>query len=679
MVKSKVIRDAVHGDIFIQDKYVKVIDTPEFQRLRRIKQLSVGNLAFPCAEHTRFSHSIGTFYVTGKIIEHFNKIFNIMQLDSITEDEKEATLLAALLHDIGHGPFSHTFEKVLHSQNYDISHEKMSIDIITNSNTEIYKVLCNEFDTDFPNRIADIIQKKRNIKEKGFDKTNSKPDLSFVLSSLISSQLDADRIDYLLRDALFTGVKFGNIDLSRIISSMTLSVNRNDEFCVCVKAKYLSDIESYLAGRYQMHKSVYYHSLKCQMELVVKKILVRAKYLVVNNKLDKVRIPDAIISLFEGREINIEEYLSLDDNLLYSLFVMWKDSDDIELSYLCNTILNRKKFKKITIMLTEKYDYISEFKYELNEIFKVYGYNINLDNENFLLEIQDKYSIYKISKDNIYILDQFGILRDITEESKLINISINENKNTIFISFELLERLYIKEEDKKMISDIEKLIYKHDSRNHIEIEKKYFVKDEIKVQNIIDVIDLMDKYVVNSGSNKMQIDYYYDTEDYLFKKSNITVRIRESGDSYILTIKTPVIQKVNEKEVLLNERFEHEYKVNTKDIGLNTDLICKHINKDEIDISNLKETLIVNNNRTKYNILEKASSKLMFEMVYDDVKYVNINNSKIANDKQIEIEMKSDYDYAVNLKILTDFINKNVPDLEEDVVSKYKRGLELTK
>lgn len=109
--KGKIIRDAVHGDIFVEDKFLKIIDTPEFQRMRRIKQLSVANIVFPSADHTRFSHSLGCFYVMKQIIAHFDSIFGKMGIE-VSKQDKDIALLAALLHDIGHGPFSHAFEDI---------------------------------------------------------------------------------------------------------------------------------------------------------------------------------------------------------------------------------------------------------------------------------------------------------------------------------------------------------------------------------------------------------------------------------------------------------------------------------------------------------------------------------------------------------------------------------------
>ena len=339
--KSKIIRDVIHGDIFIDEKYVAVIDTREFQRLRRIKQLSVANMVFPGAEHTRFAHCIGTFHVMRMIIEHFEPLFQKCGLE-ITEQEKDAALVAALLHDIGHGPYSHAFEGVLQSLGHkDINHEQLGVMIIRSEHTEIHEVLTREFGEDFPDAVANIILKKQEVKQIPFNKSTKKLDLQFVLSSLLSSQLDADRMDYMLRDAWYTGAKYGTIDLSRTINSMSLAINpENDQFCVCVEERYLVDIENCLLGRYQMHKEVYYHSIKCEMEEVIGRILRQVKKLYEEKKLKNVdQLPEAIRMMFAEEEFDIMKYISLDDNIMYYLFENWMNDEDPELKALCSTCL----------------------------------------------------------------------------------------------------------------------------------------------------------------------------------------------------------------------------------------------------------------------------------------------------------------------------------------------------
>lgn len=427
--EGKAIRDCIHGDIFLSNKFLKIVDTSEFQRLRRIRQLAIVNLLFPCAEHTRFSHCLGTFHIMGRIIEYFEKEFENINM-TIDSRDKEVALAAALLHDIGHGPFSHTFEEICSHKG--MNHELWTIRIITDRSTNLNKVLVENFDKDFPNDVATLIDKssyKQNYSDKGID-------LSFVLSSLVSSQIDADRMDYILRDAIYTGVSYGKIDISRIIKSMTIKKNE-DKYTLCVYEKYLPDIESYLLSRYQMHKGVYNHSFKCEMEGVIKKIFFRMKELFKCNYIDKYMIPKGIVPILVDEEYTLEEYLSIDDSTLLYLFSELRESDDLILSKLCKCVIDRDKFEKL--------DYIenmSDYKLKLIDDLKKIGYEVkDLDKEYFWLEVSKNYKAYEINKDNIFIYDNRGNIKDLSTVSNIISQSVCEEKTDTFINKDILNTL----------------------------------------------------------------------------------------------------------------------------------------------------------------------------------------------------------------------------------------------
>ena len=215
MILLKLIRDSVHGNLYLDEFEIKLIDTPEMQRLRRIKQLGFTNLVYPGANHTRFEHSIGTMHMASKIADN-------IELD---EDEKKMVRSASLLHDVGHAPFSHVSEGVL-----DITHENLAFDVIKES--EISTILSEKFD---PKEIIDIINGKGH------------------LGQIISSELDADRMDYLIRDSHYTGVAYGMIDIGRLIHSIKL------EDSLIIEAKGVQAAESALIARYLMYPSVYQH------------------------------------------------------------------------------------------------------------------------------------------------------------------------------------------------------------------------------------------------------------------------------------------------------------------------------------------------------------------------------------------------------------------------------------
>lgn len=227
LTEEKVFKDPVHHYIYVQDQTIwDLINTKEFQRLRRIRQLGTSYLTFHGAEHSRFSHSLGVYEITRKIISQFER----NGYPDWPAEERLVSLCAALLHDVGHGPFSHSLEEV-----FDTDHEQWTCKILL-EDTEINRVL-RAVSEQFPEQVAAVIQK-----------TYPKP----IVVSLISSQMDADRMDYLLRDAYFTGVNYGTFDLERI-----LRVLRPYKGQIVVKESGMHAVEHYLMSRYQMYWQIY--------------------------------------------------------------------------------------------------------------------------------------------------------------------------------------------------------------------------------------------------------------------------------------------------------------------------------------------------------------------------------------------------------------------------------------
>ncbi len=211
----KLIRDSVHGNLYLDEFELKVVDTPQMQRLRRVKQLGFTYLVYPGANHSRFEHSIGTLHIASQMADNVE----------LNKEEKEMVRLAALLHDVGHGPFSHVSEGVL-----DSSHEYLTSRVIKES--RIFDILSEKYD---PTDIIDMINGRG------------------TLGQIISGELDADRMDFLLRDSHYTGVAYGMIDTGRLIHSLKLEDN------LIIEAKGLQAAESALIARYLMYPSVYQH------------------------------------------------------------------------------------------------------------------------------------------------------------------------------------------------------------------------------------------------------------------------------------------------------------------------------------------------------------------------------------------------------------------------------------
>ncbi|MET0786177.1 MAG: HD domain-containing protein, partial [Paenisporosarcina sp.] len=244
MAEEKVFKDPVHRYIHVRDQVIwDLIGTREFQRLRRIKQLGTTYLVFHGAEHSRFHHSLGVYEIVRRIVDDIFK-----GRPEWDESERLVVLCAALLHDLGHGPFSHAFENV-----FDLDHEKFTQEILTGP-TEINAIL-SKVSPQFPQDVSDVVAKTYANKQA---------------VSLISSQIDADRMDYLQRDAYFTGVSYGHFDMERI-----LRVMRPREEQVVIKYSGMHAVEDYIMSRYQMYWQVYFHPVSRSAEVILTKALHR--------------------------------------------------------------------------------------------------------------------------------------------------------------------------------------------------------------------------------------------------------------------------------------------------------------------------------------------------------------------------------------------------------------------
>lgn len=322
---EKVLRDPIHNYVYIRNRVIlDLINTKEFQRLRRVKQLGVSNLTFHGAEHSRFTHSVGVYEITRQICELFQRNYpSRKEGDGLwNNDEYLVALCAALLHDVGHGAYSHTFEHIFHTD-----HEAMTRRIITSPETEVNQVL-RRVSPDFPAKVASVIQK-------------TYPNPQVV--QMISSQIDADRMDYLLRDSYYTGTNYGTFDLTRIMRVM-----RPYKGGIAFDMSGMHAVEDYLVSRFQMYQQVYFHPVSRAMEVILAHLLSRAKHLYEQGKLEDPFKPDFLIPFFE-HDFTLDDYLNLDDGVLNTYFAYWRHNPDQVLSDLAARFLDRKPLKSVKV------------------------------------------------------------------------------------------------------------------------------------------------------------------------------------------------------------------------------------------------------------------------------------------------------------------------------------------
>ncbi|GEK35042.1 HD domain-containing protein [Kurthia sibirica] len=338
LAEEKVFKDPVHKYIHVQDQVIwDLIATKEFQRLRRIKQLGTTYLVFHGAEHSRFSHSLGVYEIVRRMVD--DAFSNRPLWD---KRERLVTLCAGLLHDLGHGPFSHAFEHV-----FDLDHEEFTRAIIM-GDTEVHEVLLRVA-PDFPQKVSDVIAKTYGNKQ---------------VVSLISSQIDADRMDYLQRDAYFTGVSYGHFDMERI-----LRVMRPLQDQIVIKSSGMHAIEDYIMSRYQMYWQVYFHPVSRSAEVILRKTLERAKDLYVEGYTFEFA-PTHFYSFFEG-DVQLADYIALDESIMLSYFQFWTTENDTILSDLSSRFLNRHLLKFVEVDPATDWEKLVE----LEKLFEEAGIN----------------------------------------------------------------------------------------------------------------------------------------------------------------------------------------------------------------------------------------------------------------------------------------------------------------
>jgi HD superfamily phosphohydrolase len=321
---QKIIRDPVHDVVAFQIEgpldalLFRLLNAAEFQRLRRILQLGMAHLAYPGATHSRYSHSLGVMQTARKMLSHLERTL------SINEEERTVCLVSALLHDLGHGPFSHVFERVS-----GISHERLTQRLIQDPDSDVHRILW-QYDRVLPERVVTFLKAEQRT----------------YLNDVIASQLDADRLDYLLRDNLMTGSQYGAYDLEWLLHSLTVDQASNR---LAVTWKGISAVEDYLHSRYNMYRNVYFHKVVRSAEGMVKLALQRAKRLAVQDRLEWPPRENGVYKALLGQRLTMPEFTDLDDVSVNHCFKLWTRSDDEVLARLCRGLLFRGLYKTIDL------------------------------------------------------------------------------------------------------------------------------------------------------------------------------------------------------------------------------------------------------------------------------------------------------------------------------------------
>jgi hypothetical protein len=391
----KIINDPVFGFIKIKRGLLyDIVQHPLFQRLNRINQLGLASVVYPGARHTRFQHSLGAFYLMTEAVKSLSE-----KGVYIFDSEAEAVQAAILMHDIGHGPFSHVLEDTLI---HGISHEQISLMMMEQINHDLkgqLNLAIRIFKDEYPNKL---------------------------FHQLISSQLDMDRLDYLRRDSFYTGVTEGNIGSARIIKMLNIC---NDQLVVDSKGIY--SIENYLTTRRLMYWQVYLHKTAVGYEKVLVSALNRAKHLVrqgqevfASPSLSYFILNDIDASWFGTHPEALQMYAELDDSDIWSAMKVWKHSDDKILATLATDMLDRHLFKVEVTEERPSDEYVTSLKERIAD-----AMGLSADDANYLITLTEiGKDMYNPDDDSIGILYKDGTVKDIAEASEILNVHLLSKK-----------------------------------------------------------------------------------------------------------------------------------------------------------------------------------------------------------------------------------------------------------
>ena len=332
---KRIFHDPIHKEIVFDSgkpeelMILELIDTVAFQRLRRIKQLGAASLLFHGAESSRFTHSIGVFCIARKIYQR------LIEIKSSFYENRFVLYGAALLHDLGHGPLSHTSEVI-----FDHNHEKWSQNLVKNY-SPINSIL-KKYDNELPKQICELFESKQLF--------------SNPLKTLISSEIDCDRLDYLLRDSYNTGIKYGLVDLERIISGLTFSPDGN----IAIKPKGIIAIEHFLVLRNLMYRTIYNHRINEISTWILEKIIFTIK----DNFEKKIWIDNSLHKwIFSSQNLDFDDFIKNDDITFYYHLIKWKDESFEPLSKLCKMFIDRDLLRASDISFLNKVDRLNILAY----------------------------------------------------------------------------------------------------------------------------------------------------------------------------------------------------------------------------------------------------------------------------------------------------------------------------
>ncbi len=404
-MRDRVIRDEIHRDVLVPAHHARIIDTHEFQRLRNIQQLSTCEFVFPSATHTRFAHSLGAYFLAGELTSSLQEV----QPGILSDSDAELVQIGALLHDIGHPPYSHLLETPDVFANFH-SHEHWGRILLESDDSEIGMVLKDVLGKERKQRLFALLD--------GQDECNG-VEIAPFLKEIISSQLDVDRMDYMIRDQANTGAQIGGFDSARVIRALRV----NDNGRLYVKSWGLPAIEAYLVTRYHMYNQVYFHKVNMLTQSYLVRMLERARELA---EVGQIKLGVEIEQMLLNKALTPEQYASLHDSHIKVAMGRFATHEDEILSGYASRLLARRDYHKslrIPSLTTEMFDTVRD---ELSLYIGEQGY----DNVHDLITASIRKRGYMPYEQGIILEDG----RDAAEHSPLIrSLTQSEERILVFV------------------------------------------------------------------------------------------------------------------------------------------------------------------------------------------------------------------------------------------------------
>ena len=655
--KTMEVQDPIYGKIEIQPPYSEIVLTKEMQRLNDITQNGFSVYDYPGLENNeRLSHSVGAFYLMSQMIEHLEK--ELQRYDIfISKDDKDMALCSMLLHDIGHGPFSHTCERIT-----KYSHEKRTTDILL-GDTEVNKLLKSTFGTKKLKKIASYIAE---IDDKEEENRKTKNSFTKLLKSLISHQLDADRLDYLVRDSYHAGITSG-IDYKKLIQTLGISVDNNQEYELLVDKKGLASIETILIERFQKYRDIYFTKSALLLESVFSKVLEIYRE---NPEAIDAELPEAFKKFaLNPTNLSLNDFLDVTDSAFLEAFdIMKEKAKNPVLQYLCDMPKVLADFQDLENNINAE-----TVKRKLKDIFG------DRDFSNTLSLISNKFKIKLYKKEESLRINFGNFHKDLAEATPhLIRPEEYLEKDGLFFNPEILRlELGMTPEEFKPYREELKVMVNELNKKPEEFELKYIINQsqQLSQDSILEPL-LSNGFKIVKIKSKQNDDEYFDTRDASLLTRGGSLRIRkltqDDKQRYKATYKMPTA--VGE---VYSSREEIELDLDKPSIEeLKEKMQQKKI---EVDLTEVLTTPLLNAVTQRRDlILEKNGVQVCLS--FDNTKYKNhALNGQMAEDSMIEIEALGNVEDRVMLNEINSILQSNIQGLQINKQSKYERGIQKTK